>query len=115
MLGKKVVKIHKAGESALVVFGDVPLHGYRQVVGGLKPTVTASARRHKQLMCPRVACKCDRKYSSEVRGCFMTTAPWGGKKCQCIGEITLTLTELEHECMKGLGIAPPSLQTLFSI
>lgn len=36
VLGKKVIKIHKTGESAFIVFGDMSLHGYRQFVCGLK-------------------------------------------------------------------------------
>lgn len=29
VLGKKVIQIHEAGESAFIVFGNMPLHGYR--------------------------------------------------------------------------------------
>lgn len=43
VLGKEVIQIHKAGESAFVVFGSVPLHGYRQFICGLRPTITVSA------------------------------------------------------------------------
>lgn len=32
VLDEKVIKIPKAGESAFIVFGNMPLHGYRQSV-----------------------------------------------------------------------------------
>lgn len=36
VLGKKVIQIHEAGESAFIVFGNMPLHGYRLSVWCLK-------------------------------------------------------------------------------
>lgn len=36
MLVEKVIQIHQAGESAFIVFGNMPFHGYRQSVCCLK-------------------------------------------------------------------------------
>lgn len=36
VLDEKVIQIHQAGESAFIVFGSMPLHGYRQSVCCLK-------------------------------------------------------------------------------
>lgn len=36
VLGEKVIQIHEAGESAFIVFGHMPIHGYRLSVWCLK-------------------------------------------------------------------------------